>query len=50
MRKLIGIFWLVSPIALAFAMKYNWENTIDLAEKAAKATGFRTILQTHPEH
>ena len=40
MRKLIGMLWFVSPIALAFAMKYNWESTIDLAEKAAKQGDF----------
>ena len=40
MRKLIGMLWLVSSIALAFAMKYNWESTIDLAEKAAKHGDF----------
>lgn len=40
MRKLIGMLWLVSPIALAFAMKYNWESTIDLANIAAKQGDF----------
>jgi hypothetical protein len=40
MRKLIGMLCVVSSITLAFAMKSNWETTIDLAEKAAKQGDF----------